>query len=61
MYMYMIQRAVNDRKMGDDERETDYVHTKKKVSVHVTDECDSMVCNIESNLCPIAHPQSQAV
>ena len=47
--------------MGDDERETDYVHTKKKVSVHVTDECDSMVCNIEPNLCPIAHSQSRAV
>ena len=47
--------------MGDDERETDYVHTKKKVGVHVTGGHDSMVCNIESNLDPIVHSQSQGV
>ena len=61
MYMYMIQRAVNDRKMGDDEGETNYVCTKKKVSLHVTDEHDSKVCNIESNPGPITHSQSRAV
>ena len=45
--------------MGDEEEGTNCVHTKKKASEHgVTDEHDSMVYNIESNLCPIAHFQS---
>ena len=56
----MIQRAGSDTKMADDESETNHVQGKK-VSVHMTDESDFMVCNIESNHCPIAHSQSRAV
>ena len=57
----MVQQAGIDRKTGNGEGDTNYVYTKKKVNLHAIHEHDSMVCNIQSNLHPITHSQSQAV
>ena len=57
----MIQRVGSDRKTGDDEGDTNYIHAKKKISVHVTNERDFMVYNIGSSLGPTVHSQSRDV